>query len=205
MASAASSSWLSMTERRLQDLRHKDIEGSGLARWHEASKVISDFAGDGPSLERSQYVLNELRKDFGSKKLQFDPHRFTFVVEGRPVQVHVSYRLLQGSGGTLVGSRSPSSALLGSFSRRSAFLELKTDIGDNSSNISPWPFPELTLPLDAQVLVLTHEDATWTEQLPYMASRCAPVQVVECFGRAARREPPCPTEECVFNWWKELS
>ena len=56
---------------------------------------------------------------------------------------------------------------------------------------------------DAQVLVLTHEDATWTEQLPYMAARCAPVQVVECFGRAARREPKCSTEHCVFNWWEE--
>ena len=51
--------------------------------------------------------------------------------------------------------------------------------------------------------MLTHEDATWTEQLPYMAARCAPVQVVECFGRAARRSPPCATEHCVFNWWKE--
>ena len=59
--------------------------------------------------------------------------------------------------------------------------------------------------MDVQVLVLTHEDATYTEQLPYMAARCAPVQVIECFGRAAKRDPPCRTEECVFNWWKELS
>ena len=79
-------------------------------------------------------ILNEVRKDFGSVKLQFDPHRFTFVVEGRPVQVHVAYRLLQGSGGTLVGSRSPSPALLGSLSRRSGLLELKGDIGDLCSS-----------------------------------------------------------------------
>ena len=70
----------------------------------------------------------------------------------------------------------------------------------------PLTFPRApTLSWDAQVLVLTHEDATWTEQLPYMAARCAPVQVLECFGRAAKRKSPCGTEECVFNWWKDLS
>ena len=141
MASAASSSWLSQTERRLQGWRKKDIEGSGFARWREASKIISDRADDGPSLERSQIVLNEVRKDLGSTKLQFDPHRCTFVVEGRPVQVHVSYRLLQGSGGTLLASRSPSPALLGSLSRRSPLLELKGDIGDPFLEQQPLAFP----------------------------------------------------------------
>ena len=53
-----------------------------------------------------------------------------------------------------------------------------------------------------KVLVLSHEDASRTEQLPYMAARCAPVQVVEFFGRAAKRSPPCRPHECVFNWWK---
>ena len=71
MASAASSSWLSQTERRLHGGRKKDIEGSGFARWREASKIISDHADVGPSLERSQIVLNSVRKDLGSKKLQF--------------------------------------------------------------------------------------------------------------------------------------
>ena len=115
MAAASSSDWLSKTERRLQVLRDKDIEGTGLDRWHEASKIISDFPDVGPSLERSQIMLNKIRKDLGSKKLQFDPHRFTFVVEGRPVQVDVLYRLLQGSGGTIERSRSPSPALTGFF------------------------------------------------------------------------------------------
>ena len=55
----------------------------------------------------------------------------------------------------------------------------------------------------AQVLALTHEDSSFTEQLPYLAARLAPIQVLECFGRAAKREPPCKTEECVFYWWKE--
>ena len=129
MASSASSSWLSQTERRLQDLRNKDIEGSGIARWKEASKILSKYDNMEPGPERSQLVLNEIRKDIASKKLQFDPHRFTFLVEGRPIQVHVSYRLLQGSGGTLVGSRSPSPALLGFLCRRSAISDLNTSIG----------------------------------------------------------------------------
>ena len=62
-----------------------------------------------------------------------------------------------------------------------------------------WGFPELV----AQVLVLTHEDAGLTEQLPYMAARCSPIQVVEFFGRSANRDPPCESQHCVFNWWKE--
>ena len=55
----------------------------------------------------------------------------------------------------------------------------------------------------SQVSVLSHEDASVTEQLPYMASRCAPVQVLEFFGRAAKRRPPRKPHECVFNWWKD--
>ena len=78
------------TERRIQDWRNEDIEGSGLARWREAEKILKDYTDLGPSRERSQMILNEIRKDLGTKKLFFDPHRFTFVVEGRPVQVHIA-------------------------------------------------------------------------------------------------------------------
>ena len=53
--------------------------------------------------------------------------------------------------------------------------------------------------------MLSHEDASRTEKMPYMAARCAPVQVVEFFGRAAKRCPPCHPHECVFNWWKAHS
>ena len=95
--------------------------------------------------------------------------------------------------------------VLMSFSRRSVLVGLKGCVGHLSWNTTPSPFPELTLSLDAQVLVLTPEDATWTEQMPYMAARCAPVQVLECYARAAKRDPPCRPEECVYNWWKELS
>ena len=54
-----------------------------------------------------------------------------------------------------------------------------------------------------QVLVLSHEDATRTEQLPYLRVRMRPMQVLEFLGRAARRDPPCETQHCVFWWWKE--
>ena len=71
MASPASSAWLSQTDRRLHGWGQNDIEGSGFARWREASKIISDHADVGPKLDRSQIVLNSVRKDFGSKKLHF--------------------------------------------------------------------------------------------------------------------------------------
>ena len=116
MASSASS-WMAETERRLQDCRNPDIDVSGIGRWRQAAEAIRVLP---KGLTRSQVALTSIRKDLGSKKLQFDPQRWTFVVEGRPVQVHDAYRLLQGSGGTLVGSRSPSPALLGPFSRLSA-------------------------------------------------------------------------------------
>ena len=126
--------------------------------------------------------------------LRADPCRFTF---------HIDYFRDLGKHFWDRGAFRP--PVLMSFSRRRALVELKGYLGHLSWNTSPSPFPELTLSLDAQVLVLTHEDATWTEQMPYMAARCAPVQVVECYGRAAKRDPPCKPEECVCNWWKELS
>ena len=53
------------------------------------------------------------------------------------------------------------------------------------------------------MLVLQHEDATETEWLPYMSMLCSPMQVIEFWGRAAKRDPPCKPEECVWHWWKE--
>jgi len=56
-----------------------------------------------------------------------------------------------------------------------------------------------------QVMVLTHEDASPEEKLPYMALRCHPLVVKEFFGRAAKRNPPCKPEECIWWWWKDAS
>ena len=54
-----------------------------------------------------------------------------------------------------------------------------------------------------QVLVLQHEDSQPTEWLPYLSVLFSPVQVMEFWGRAAKREPPCKPEACVWHWWKE--
>ena len=54
-----------------------------------------------------------------------------------------------------------------------------------------------------QVLVLSHEDATRTEQLPYLRVRLRPIPVLDFFGRAAKRDPPCHPRHCVWYWWKE--
>ena len=55
-----------------------------------------------------------------------------------------------------------------------------------------------------QVMVLTHEDATEEEKMPYMAVRCHPMVVKEFYGRAAKRDPPCPASECIWWWWKDV-
>ena len=122
MASSASPSWMEATSRRFERRRNKDIEGVGLQRWRAAANMMKEYSDVTHDLERSQIMLNDLRKDFATKKLQFDPHRYTFMVEGRPVQVHVPYRLLQGSGGTLLGSRSLSPALVREPLAANAFL-----------------------------------------------------------------------------------
>ena len=54
-----------------------------------------------------------------------------------------------------------------------------------------------------KVLVLTHELASATEKMPYLAVRLAPIQVVECFGRAAEKPPRCPRHHAVWSWWQE--
>ena len=46
-----------------------------------------------------------------------------------------------------------------------------------------------------QVLVLQHEDAKETEWLPYLSTLFSPVQVIEFWARASKRDPPCKPEE----------
>ena len=53
------------------------------------------------------------------------------------------------------------------------------------------------------MLVLQHEDSNKTEWLPYLSTLFSPVQVIEFWGRAAKRDPPCKPEACVWHWWKE--
>ena len=55
----------------------------------------------------------------------------------------------------------------------------------------------------SQVLALNHEDSGPTEWLPYLSVLCSPVQVVEFWGRAAKRDPPCRPDKAVWHWWKQ--
>ena len=54
-----------------------------------------------------------------------------------------------------------------------------------------------------QVLVLQHDDAPPTEWMPYLRALFSPVPVIEFWGQAARRVPPCLPDLCVWHWWKE--
>ena len=81
------------TATRLQRWRTNQFEGLGTQRWRDAAQFVKDKYIIPPGLKRSQMVLQRLRKDLGLKTLQFDPQRWTFVVEGRPVQVHLASRL----------------------------------------------------------------------------------------------------------------
>jgi len=51
--------------------------------------------------------------------------------------------------------------------------------------------------------VLTHEDATDVAKEPYMSMRFRPLQAVEMLGRSKNRDPPCPSDQCVYWWWKD--
>ena len=53
-------------------------------------------------------------------------------------------------------------------------------------------------------MVLTHEDASDEEKMPYLAFRCHPLVVKEFYGRACKRQPPCPPSDCIWWWWKDL-
>ena len=55
-----------------------------------------------------------------------------------------------------------------------------------------------------QVLVLSHEEATQVEQLPYLGVMLAPAPVLEFYGRCANRDPPCHRHHAVFHWWQDF-
>ena len=51
--------------------------------------------------------------------------------------------------------------------------------------------------------MVTHEDASMMETMPYHGIRLAPLCPVEFYGRAKKRDPPCSAEHCLWFWWKE--
>ena len=63
-------------------------------------------------------------------------------------------------------------------------------------------FPEY---LDPQALVLTHENASEVEKMPYLSIMLAPAPVLEFYCRCATRSPPCDKNHAVFHWWQDLA
>jgi hypothetical protein len=167
---ASDPSWMAGARRRLQEAR-EDVAASGVPRWRELGDNIQEQVRGAPpsSVERSRLMLDVVRKDMAMTKLQFDPQRFTLVVEGRPVQVLVAHRLLGGIWGTFPSDRG---ALRprgqGLFPLAGPFLKSRHVPRTFSRSLGPWAS---FVTWHAQVLALTHEDASWTEQLPYMAAR----------------------------------
>ena len=53
--------------------------------------------------------------------------------------------------------------------------------------------------------MVTHEDATLIETMPYHMTRLRPLAPVEFYGRAKKRDPPCPAEHCLWHWWKDCA
>ena len=54
----------------------------------------------------------------------------------------------------------------------------------------------------AKVMVLTHEDAPIETKMPYFSMSMRPVRPLLFMGRAAKRVPPTPVQEAVFDFFK---
>ena len=55
----------------------------------------------------------------------------------------------------------------------------------------------------AQVLVLTHEDASREEWLPYASQEFAPARPLVLFGRAAKQAPAVAAKHAVRSFWED--
>ena len=95
MASSSSNHWLARAYERLarEPEEDEDEPAWGQKRWAVIAKKLRESdSHDPPSAERSQKALQEVRTDYSMRKLAFEPQRTTFIVEGRPVQVHVLFK-----------------------------------------------------------------------------------------------------------------
>ncbi len=55
-----------------------------------------------------------------------------------------------------------------------------------------------------EVLVLTHNQATVQEWLPYHSIRLFPAPVLELYGRTAVEAPRVPKDQSVWFFWKDF-
>ena len=176
--------------------------------------------------EAAQQVFETVRTDLATTMLASDPWWWQYVINGRPVQETfwhdnrcVLRRMLYPLGWCICvaahglswrvclscsvqrSSQHPSVSIFRRAPcRRRCFI---VAVRVWSAVAEPHAGTISCVCCVLEALVLTHEDATIEEKLPYLAQRLQPLTILECFGRARTRHPPCPAEQAVFHWWKD--
>ena len=54
-----------------------------------------------------------------------------------------------------------------------------------------------------EVLVLTHEAEQVKCVMPYMSAACAPMPVINFWGRSARKAPECKPHDSIWHWFMD--
>jgi hypothetical protein len=55
-----------------------------------------------------------------------------------------------------------------------------------------------------QAFILSHELSDKKDMDTYLARQLSPLRPMISFGRAAKADPVCKPEECVWYWWKDI-
>jgi hypothetical protein len=55
-----------------------------------------------------------------------------------------------------------------------------------------------------QAFILSHELTPEEEMSTCLARQLSPLRPMISFGRAAKADPVCKPEECVWYWWKDV-
>ena len=55
-----------------------------------------------------------------------------------------------------------------------------------------------------QAFILSHELTPKNDMDTYLARQLSPLRPMISFGRAAKADPVCKPEECVWYWWKDV-
>ncbi len=55
-----------------------------------------------------------------------------------------------------------------------------------------------------QAFILSHELTPKDDMDTYLARQLSPLRPMISFGRAAKADPVCKSEECVWYWWKDV-
>jgi hypothetical protein len=55
-----------------------------------------------------------------------------------------------------------------------------------------------------QAFILSHEMSEPKDMDTYLARTLSPLRPMISFGRAAKAQPECKPDECVWYWWKDI-